>query len=238
MKTAKHPLSPLRRLLRAAPAAALVVSTLFLAPMPAGAADVNIMLGAIQGDVRIQESGATKPALPYSFLNPGDAVLVGKTGKAQIMYLESATEELWPSGSRLRIGNGKSEALSGNPERLATLPPILLRQLKKTPGGEATSRVGMVRLRNLSETRRQEILDNYASLRAQMPQGSYLAEVYTLNALIHEQDLNYAAQFLNQLIQSAPQSEGLRQLAEKYRSTLEPPLPYEPTAAGRPSPSP
>lgn len=186
--------------------------------------NASALIGRISGDVNIVGTqGKTMQAKPYSQVGLGDVIQASPTASVQIIYMDSGKEEIWSGGGDIKIGTVASEGKNSQPQRVATLAPQILRQLKQMPSqlaNQQTVRTGMVRMRNLSAERYRDLQETYHELKSKQTADSHLAEIYFLLSLQKERDFANMQNFLDSLSENAISSESLQQLRDIFEPLI------------------
>ena len=84
------------------------------------------------------------------------------------------------------------------PETLS-LPPLLARQLAKTPAGGKHGKIGMVRMRSLSSDTLESLDRQYLEFRRAVPPDDVTPEVFLLNGLLEMKEYAKAQSAIEKL---------------------------------------
>jgi len=192
--------------------------SLLLIALPAFAQQ-GAIITALQGDVSVvREESPARPAAAFQRLNEADRLELRANSLVQVVYFQSGRQESWRGPARLEVGERESKALSGGePAQVRALPPMLVRQLVKTPTADASGRIGAVRMRSIVPPDAAKKLEqNYAELKAQAPAGDWNAELYLLAGLYELKEFGRMQALLAQWKEAAPDDPGLEALRQHF----------------------
>ena len=126
------------------------------------------LVTAVTGSVALrgQTSGAGE-LKPFVKLQAGDRLTL-REGRVQLVYFDGGVQETWQGAGELEAGTNTSRLVQGSLQgESRTLPPILVKQLSRTPDGTGSVKTGMIRLRSITPSETLETVErNYAELRA------------------------------------------------------------------------
>jgi hypothetical protein len=159
------------------------------------AVDVG-MLTQMDGKVEIVAGAVEKrPATAFLKVALGDRLILGKDARVQIVYFEASRQELWRGAGEVLIGNGEGRSATLQPET-RKLPPLVARQLLKTPAGGRHGKTGMVTVRSLSSDTIESLNKQYADFRSTAAEDDTTPEVFLLTGLLEMKEFGYAQQVL------------------------------------------
>jgi hypothetical protein len=154
------------------------------------------MLTQMDGKVEIVAGKAAKcPATAFLKVALGDRLLLGKDARVQIVYFETSRQELWKGTGEIEIGNGEGRSSTFQPEA-RKLPPLVARQLVKTPVSGRHGKTGMVTVRSLSSDTIESLEKQYAEFRSTAAEGDTTPEVFLLTGLLEMKEFEYAQKIL------------------------------------------
>jgi hypothetical protein len=174
---------------------------LLIASLPAGAARAQeVMLTQVAGEVKVAGTGGARAAVPFLKVNEGDTLtLAGASARVQMVYLESGRQEIWKGSGEVSVGSQEGRSASLKAET-SQVPPLILKQLAKTPAVGQQGKTGMVMLRSLEDLEAQDRLDeDYAEFRARAPAHDVTPEVFLLSSLLEFQEYERARKVLAEL---------------------------------------
>ena len=142
------------------------------------------MLTQVAGDVRVAGKEGARAAVPFLKVNEGDRLTLAGDARVQMVYLATGRQEIWKGAGRVDVGaqEGRSPALKAEASQL---PPIILKQLAKTPAVGQHGKTGMVMLRSLDDLAAVDQLnDEYQKFRAAASADDPTPEVFLLTGLL------------------------------------------------------
>ncbi|PKN71449.1 MAG: hypothetical protein CVU54_00045 [Deltaproteobacteria bacterium HGW-Deltaproteobacteria-12] len=167
------------------------------------------MLTQLDGKVEvIAGKGGKRPATSFLKVALGDRLLLGKDALVQIVYFETSRQEVWKGTGEVEIGNGEGRSSSLKPET-RKLPPLVARQLVKTPVSRQYGKAGMVTVRSLSSDTVENLEKQYAEFRNLAAEGDTTPEVFLLTGLLEMKEYEKAQSVLEEFRAKLPVSAGL-----------------------------
>ena len=150
------------------------------------------MLTQMDGKVEIVEGKSGKrPATAFLKVALGDRLVLGKDARVQIVYFETSRQELWKGAGDVEIGNGEGRSSSLQPEA-RKLPPLVARQLVKTPVSGRHGKSGMVTVRSLASDTVESLEKQYAEFRSGVAEGDTTPEIFLLTGLLEMKEYERA----------------------------------------------
>lgn len=157
------------------------------------------MLTQIDGKVQIVTAKEVKrPATAFLKVALGDRLVLGKNARVQIVYFETSRQEVWKGAGEVEIGNGEGRSSSLRPET-RKLPPLVARQLVKTPASGRHGKTGMVTVRSLSSDTVESLEKQYREFRGASAEGDTTPEVFLLTGLLEMKEFEQAQTVLEGL---------------------------------------
>lgn len=154
----------------------------------------------LQGEATVEsDKGLKRPAVALLKLSADEKLLLKSGAKVQIVFFESGRQEIWSGTGQIAIeaSEGKSDSLK--PE-VKQLPPLLVKQLARTPGVGQQGRAGMVAMRSLPTSAKVAQLEgHYAEFRKGAPVDDLTPEIYYLTGLIELKEADRAKTVLSML---------------------------------------
>lgn len=195
---------------------------LALVALAAPASEVGLIT-AVSGNVKWQEGKTVASALkPFVKVREGDRLMLEGIARLQVVYFEGGRQETWLGAGALEVGNVSSTALKGGlrPE-VRMLPPILVRQLSKTPSLDGNVKSGMIRMRSIPSNDRLKTAEkNYAELRKQADPGDRNPELYLLASYYELDEFDKLVAVLGQMNDKAPKDRELAALTALYSAAI------------------
>jgi len=178
-----------------------VIGVLLLGWVQAGSAlalDVG-MLTQMDGKVEIVTAKEGKhPASAFLKVALGDKLVLGRDARVQIVYFETSRQEVWKGAGEVAIGKGEGLSSGLQPE-IRKLPPLVARQLVKTPISGQHGKSGMVTVRALSSDTAESLEKQYNEFRAAAAEGDTTPEVFLLTGLMEMKEFEQAQTVLERL---------------------------------------
>jgi uncharacterized protein (DUF779 family) len=158
------------------------------------------MLTQMGGNVSIVTAKEGKrPATAFLKVAVGDRLLLlGRDARVQIVYFESSRQEVWKGEGIIEIAGGEGRSSSLQPE-VRKLPPLVARQLIKTPVSGQHGKSGMVTVRSLSSDTVESLEKQYQEFRATVAEGDTTPEVFLLTGLMEMKEFEQAQKVLEGL---------------------------------------
>ena len=174
----------------------------------------------LKGTAVVGGIGQQRNAVALTKLQDGEQVTLSKESQLRIVYFDGGRQETWSGNAQLSIGSAQSTKSAGAEPEVKKISSILSKQLAMTPTGEATSRVGMVRLRTASEAKVKEVEKNYAELRGEAPGDDSTPELYLLAALFQLGRYDQIESTLASLKSRQTESSEVDAIAERYAKAI------------------
>ena len=124
----------------------LVVATMFASSAWAE----EVMLTQVSGDVKVSGKTPARAAVAFLKVNEGDKLTLAPKARVQMVFLTSGRQEVWNGGGEVTVGAQQGQSPSLKPVA-STLPPLILKQLAKTPAVGQQGKTGMVLVRSLDD---------------------------------------------------------------------------------------
>lgn len=197
----------------------------FLAVGGAGgvaAAEVGLVT-AVAGKVRLQEEKAAASELKaFVKLREGDRLTLDAASRLQLVFFDGGRQETWKGSGALEVGTTSSKVVKGNPQsEVRTLPPILVKQLIKTPSPDGNVKAGMIRMRSMPSGGTLESIEkNYAELRKQAEAADRNPELYLLAGYFELREFDRIETVLKQLGDKAPGDPEVKLLGALYQRAI------------------
>jgi hypothetical protein len=157
------------------------------------------MLTQVTGDVKVSGKEGARPAVPFLKVSEGDKMTLAANARVQMVYLTSGRQEVWKGAGPVEIGaqEGRSGSLKAETSQV---PPLILKQLARTPAVGQHGQTGMVMLRSLDDLDAQDHLDDdYAKFRASAAPDDTTPEVFLLTGLLDLKQYDRARKVLEDL---------------------------------------
>lgn len=192
--------------------------------MDVSAAEVGLIT-VLTGKVKLLEDKATAIELkPFVKIRDGDRLTLEGASRLQLVFFDGGRQETWQGAGALDVGIRESKVVKGNlqPE-VKTLPPILVKQLSKTPAAEGNVKAGMVRMRSIPppvptlETAEK----NYAELRQQADAADSSPELFLLASYFELREFDRINALLKQMSEKKPGDANVKALQEHYTAAIQ-----------------
>jgi len=157
------------------------------------------MLTQMDGKVEIVTAKEGKqPASAFLKVGLGDKLVLGSNARVQIVYFEASRQEVWKGAGEVAIGKGEGRSSSLQPET-RKLPPLVARQLVRTPSSGQHGKSGMVTVRALSSDTPESLEKQYTEFRAAAADEDTTPEVFLLTGLMEMKEWEQAKTVLEGL---------------------------------------
>lgn len=200
----------------------LLTAVLSILCQPSWALSMDVaIVTSVQGTVTLAiEKEASKPLLAFSKLHQGERLALDQNAKIQVVYFENGRQETWHGQGVVEIGTQESNSTL-KPE-VKLLPPLLAKQLVKTPASNVQGRAGMIVMRSISTPEKiKSIDDNYANLRKQAEPSEISPELYLLSALFELKEFERIRGLLSDLDKKYPERADVKDLINHYTRMVE-----------------
>ncbi len=165
------------------------------------------LVTSVAGRILLQEEKTAAAELdPFVKLRAGDRLALEGAARLRLIYFDGGRQEVWQGAGQLEVGSGASKVLRGGlqPE-VKALPPILVRQLSKTPSPDGNVKVGMIRMRSMPSGGTLETVEsNYADLRRQAEAADRNPELYLLAGYFELREFERVEALLKRMSEKAP----------------------------------
>jgi len=174
------------------------------------------MLTQIDGNVSIATVKAGKhPATAFLKVAPGDKLVLGKNARVKIVYFETSRQEIWKGAGEIEIGNGEGGS-SGLKAETRNLPPLVARQLVKTPVRGQHGKTGMVTVRSLSSETVESLEKQYVEFRSAAEKDDTTPEIFLLTGLMDMKEFEKAETELKRLRAEASKTPALKAVISHF----------------------
>jgi hypothetical protein len=165
--------------------AKLFVAAVAVALASAAAAQVEVaMVTSLQGKVSRVAPLGPQPIEVFTKLKHGDLLALDKGALLQVVYFDNGREETWRGSGKLEITGKESMAKGLAAPKLRSLPPVLVKQIAKTPVLDSQGRAGMMRVRGVASAEDIASVEaSYQSMRLERVGGDIKPELYLLSAM-------------------------------------------------------
>lgn len=192
--------------------------------MSAGTWAVEVgLVTAASGGIKLQEEKAAASELKaFVKLREGDRLTLQENARLQVVFFDNGRQETWQGAGALEIGGASSKAVKGGLQaEVKTLPPILVRQLSKTPSPDGSVKTGMIRMRSMPAGGTLESVESsYADLRKQAEAADRNPELYLLASYFELREFDRLEGLLRQLIGKNPGDAQLVMLNSLYSRAI------------------
>lgn len=185
-------------------------------------ADVGLV-NLVSGDVSFAPStGAAGKLLAYMKLRDGDRINLSAGAQLRVVYFQGARQEFWTGPASFKVGKASSEAVSGYPKEVATLPASAPQRLARVPELMQQARLGGIQVRGMSRTQKasldqqaavSEARTTYAQMRGSAPADDITPELFLYSAL-HEYLLyDEMSKIVDEMLRRQPGNEDVKALS-------------------------
>ena len=198
------------------------VALLALIATDALASEVGLVT-AVSGNIKLKdEKAAVSELKPFIKIREGDQVIMEGVARLQVVYFEGGHQETWLGSGALGVGSVSSKVIKGGLQsEIKTLPPILVKQLSKTPSSDGNVKTGMIRLRSIPSREKLEAVENeYAKMRQQADAGDRNPELYLLASYLEFREFDKLESLLKQLNEKTPGDPELTALNTLYTRAI------------------
>lgn len=198
----------------------VVLALLVCAPARAEGGDTALVT-AMQGGVTRVAPGSPQPLQAFVKLKHGDLLALEKTAKVQVVYFDSGRQETWAGGGRLEITSAGGVAYGLAEPQVKTLPPVMVKQIAKTPSLDSQGRAGMMRLRSVATAQDiAKVEENYRRMRLEADRSDLNPELYLLSSMFELRELDRVEQALSDLQKSRPGNPEVGLLVALYQKAV------------------
>jgi hypothetical protein len=181
------------------------------------------LVTAVSGSVMLQDDKTAASELKsFIKVRDGDQLILQENSRLQVVYFNGGRQETWQGTGTLEIGTTSSKILKGGlPSEVKTLPPILVRQLSKTPSPDGAVKAGMIRMRSVPTPEKVELAEsNYADLRKQSDPTDRKPEIFIFSAYLELREFDKLDALLKAYGERSPQDPELHALVEIYARAI------------------
>lgn len=170
-------------------------AALFAGPAGAQGADVGLV-NMLSGDVSYQSPGASSSkAQAFMKVRQGDKFNVSNGAQVRVVYFQGGRQETWSGPASFTAGMQSSQAQSGQPSQVATLPSTVPQKIAQVPdliqiarlgrsGGVAVRGAGKApRLTAEQQSEVAQAKDTYKKMRAGTSVDDITPELYLYSVL-------------------------------------------------------
>jgi len=192
----------------------------------ASPADVAV-INQLMGEVTYAAAGAAPVVRARAFMraHQGDLYMIPAGGSLRILYISNARQETWRGPATLRVATVGSEAISGRPFAVASLPVAVSQKMSRLPDMVQGARLGGVTVRGGGgrppgpvPVEVREAQSMYKVLRSQSNTDDITPELYLLSVL---QEYGYSEEMgplADEIFRRQSSSPEARELAQWAKS--------------------
>ena len=190
-------------------------------PLAALAAGDVALITALDGGVTRATDQGTEPLQSFVKLKEGDQLRLDKSPRLQIVYFDGGRQETWSGSGKLEIARSESKATGLPAPQVKTLPPVMVKQIARTPALDVHGRGGVTRLRSLAAPGAVEQMEaTYAELRAATTPNDLNPEFYLLSGLFELRQLDRVEQAIARLQRERKDNAQAGLLVAIYKKAL------------------
>jgi hypothetical protein len=214
-------MSGYKTLLRAA-----IIGTAMAASVAHGqAADVGLV-NMLSGDVTYASEGAAaKKVQAFMKVRQGDRFTVAAGAQLRVVYFQGGRQETWKGPAAFKAGTQQSDATSGQPAEVATLPSMVPQKIAQVPdliqiaklgrsGGVAVR--GSGKQPKLTAEQQAEVTSakgTYRKMRSESPADDITPELYLYSVLQDYLLYDDMKPVVDEMVKRQPQSSEVQELA-------------------------
>jgi hypothetical protein len=180
----------------------------------------DVMLTQVAGEVGVSGKDGARAAVPFLKIHEGDKLTLATNARVQMVYLTTGRQEIWKGSGEVVVGSqgGRSPSLKAETSQL---PPLILKQLAKTPAVGQQGKTGMVMVRGLDSLEALDQLEkDYADFRARAAADDVTPEVFLLSGLLEFQDYDRARKVLAELKQKQLTQPAYKPVVEHFEKLI------------------
>lgn len=199
----------------------LMFAVMLSFPMATHAAGDVALITALHGKVSRVSIAGPGNVEAFVKLKEGDVLKLDKGSRIRLVYFESGRQESWSGEGRLEIAVNESKGIGLAAPEVKVLPPILVKQIAKTPTLDSQGRAGVTRLRAIGSTNTLAKLEaDYDRMRVESGGKDLNAEIYLLAGLFELRELDRVETMINELQASQKDNMEAMILVSLYRKAL------------------
>jgi hypothetical protein len=185
-------------------------------------ADVGLV-NQLAGEVGYAPAiGATGKVQAFMKVREGDRFTLPAGAQLRIVYFDTARQERWVGPASLRAAKGTSEALSGKPAEVTTLPGSAAPRIARVPDLMQNARLGGIQVRG---TRKAPPLNaddqsnvaaarvTYEQMRKDFPSDDITPELFLASALHEYMLYDQMKPVVDEMKRKQPDSEDVKTLS-------------------------
>jgi hypothetical protein len=188
-----------------------------------GGADVGLV-NLVAGDVSYAPlTGSPGKVQAFMRVRDGDRFTLSAQAQVRVVFFDGGRQERWQGPASFRAAKGGSEAISGKPTEVATLPSGVPQRIARVPElmqnaklGGIQVRGGLTRAQQASLNQQETLRDaraTYKKLRAEMPADDITPELYLYSALYDFLLYDEMKTVVDEMLRRQPASEDVKNLA-------------------------
>jgi len=188
-------------------------------------ADVGLV-NMLSGEVSyVSEGAAAKKAQAFMKVRQGDRFTVAAGSQVRVVYFQGGRQETWKGPSSFKAGTQQSDAASGQPAEVTTLPAAVPQKIAMVPeliqiaklgrsGGVAVR--GSSKQPKLTAEQQAEVASaksTYEKMRSQSPADDITPELYLYSVLQDYLLYDDMKPVVDEMVKRQPQSSEVQELA-------------------------
>jgi len=193
------------------------------------AADVGLV-NLLAGDVTYQSGDAVSKARAYMKVRKGDRFNVPNGAQVRVVYFKGGRQEMWKGPSAFRAGDRASEATSGAPASVATLPTAVPKHISQIPELIQIAKLGRsggVQVRGTGkaprvlEEQQAEVVrakETYKKMRGQSAEDDITPELYLYSVLQDYLMYEDMKPIVDEMLRRQPGNQDVQALADYART--------------------
>jgi hypothetical protein len=179
------------------------------------------LVTAVEGGVTRVAPGSPLPVQAFVKLKHGDLLTLDKAARVQVVYFDNGRQETWTGGGRLEITKAGGVANGLADPQVKTLPPLMVKQIAKTPSLDSQGRAGMMRLRAVPGVQDPlKVEENYKRMRQEAAADDLNPELYILSSMLEMRQFERVEQVLADLRKTRSGNRDAAALVALYEKAL------------------
>jgi len=210
----------------------LIAAAAAVLACPAGAQTADVgLVNMLSGNVTYQSQGAAaSKAQAFMKVRQGDKINVSNGAQVRIVYFQGGRQETWKGPATFTAGMQSSQAQSGQPAQIATLPSTVPQKIAQVPeliqiarlgrsGGVAVRGGGKApRLTAEQQSEVAQAKDTYKKMRAGTSVDDITPELYLYSVLQDYLLYNDMRPVVQEMSKRQPNSPEVQELAAWVKS--------------------
>jgi hypothetical protein len=180
------------------------------------------MVTSLQGRINRVAPLGPQAVEAFTKLKHGDLLALDKGAMLQLVYFENGRQETWRGPGKLEIAKTDSTPKGLKPPEVKTLPPVMVKQIAKTPVLESQGRAGMMRLRGVASAEDIATVEStYRRMRQEATAKDINPDLYLLSAMFELREFDRIEKALADLQREQPGNPDVPMVATIYTKAVQ-----------------